>query len=79
MMFCRLSGYSQMVRVSEELHQVVESDGMERFYFQREVCQSSLDGHNGSNACTVIAVNVYMSILDGSLPLPQWDDFHHRP
>ena len=45
---------------------MVESDGVKHFYFQGEVCQLRLDGCNGSNDCTMIAVNVCMNILDGS-------------
>ena len=42
----------------------------EEHYLPANLCQSRLDGLNGSNACTVIATQVATKVLQGLLPLP---------
>ena len=42
----------------------------EEHYLPANLCQSRLDGRNGSNACTVIATQVATKVLQGLLPLP---------
>jgi len=53
--------------------QPVDPPPLHMHYLAHDLCQSRLDGRNGSSACTVIAVKVCMAILAGTLPLPPYD------
>ena len=60
--------------VSSEIQQVVNTFlPVHEHYLSRELCQSRIDGRQGSNACTVISCLLAKEVLSANVDLPTYD------
>ena len=55
---------------SLDLHSQQHDGGMTKYFLPDAICQSRLDGRNGSLACTVIATLLIQQVINGDMELP---------
>ena len=51
-------------------HRILQDGGITEYFLLDAVCQSRLDGSNGSLACTVIATLLIQQVINSDMALP---------